>query len=170
MADLLTQLTTRQQSQLQEWEVELQAAQGWVGSLPVVLLERCWLRLRRVQLEQLALVLPPDVSSEAPELVRYRALIAAGQPAWSAQLRCWQEFGQPACQEALRHFWGHQERGNHGWTLAAYLELLDTYRHQFQPGAIRSLPLIVLARSGQREPHRLHWLTPMGQPMRHTCP
>jgi hypothetical protein len=103
-------------------------------------------------------------------LVRYRAWIAAGQPAWSAQLRCWQEFGQPACQEALRHFWGHQERGNHGWTLAAYLELLDTYRHQFQPGAMRSMPLIVLARSGQREPHRLHWLTPMGQPMRHTCP
>ncbi len=170
MADLLTQLTTRQQTQLQEWEVELQAAQSWVGSLPVVLLERCWLRLRRVPVEQLALVLPPDVSSEAPELVRYRAWIAAGQPAWSAQLRCWQEFGQPACQEALRHFWGHQERGNHGWTLAAYLELLDTYRHQFQPGAMRSMPLIVLARSGQREPHRLHWLTPMGQPMRHTCP
>ena len=156
----LPQLTLRQQAQLLEWGVELQAAPIWVGSLPVALLERCWLRLRRIPLEQLALVLPPDASAEAPELVRYRAWISAGQPAWSAQLRCWQEFGQPACQEALRHFWGHQERGNHGWTFAAYLELLETYRNQFQPGAVRALPLIVLARSGQREPHRLHWLTP----------
>ena len=92
------QLTLRQQAQLLDWAVELQAAPNWVGNLPVALLERCWLRLRRISLEQLALVLPPDASAEAPELVRYRAWIAAGQPAWSAQLRCWQEFGQPACQ------------------------------------------------------------------------
>ena len=105
MAEQLPQITLRQQAQLLDWGAELQAAPNWVGSLPVALLERCWLRLRRISLEQLALVLPPDASAEAPELVRYRAWISAGAPAWSAQLRCWQEFGQPACQEALRHFW-----------------------------------------------------------------
>jgi hypothetical protein len=84
-------------------------------------------------------------------------------------LRCWQEFGQPACQDALRRFWSHQDRGNHGWTLEAYLQFLDTYRRQCQPGASRALPLIVLARDEQREAHTLHWLAPLGQPMRHTC-
>jgi hypothetical protein len=169
MAEVLDALTPRQRTLLQDWAGELQAAPGWSGSLPVAILERCWLRLRRVPIEQLALALPPDASADAPELVRYRAWIAAGEPAWSAQLRCWQEFGQPACQEAQRHFWTHQDRGNHGWTLEAYLTLLDTYRRQMEPGAQRCLPLLVLARAGQREAHSLHWLTPLGRPMRHTC-
>jgi hypothetical protein len=169
MAEVLDALTPRQRTLLQDWAGELQSAPGWSGSLPVAILERCWLRLRRVPIEQLALALPPDASADAPELVRYRAWIAAGEPAWSAQLRCWQEFGQPACQEAQRHFWTHQDRGNHGWTLEAYLTLLDTYRRQMEPGAQRSLPLLVLARAGQREAHSLHWLTPLGRPMRHTC-
>jgi hypothetical protein len=169
MAELLTALTPRHQALIQDWGAELLAAEHWCGSVPVAVLERCWLRLRRVPVEQLAVVLPPDASAEAPELVRYRAWIAAGQPAWAAQERCWQEFGQPACQEALRHFWSHQDRGNHGWTLATYLHVLDTYRRQFQPGGTRALPLIVLARTGQREAHVLHWLSHLGRPMRHTC-
>jgi len=169
MAELLDGLTSRQRSQIRAWAAELGAAPSWCGSLPVAVLERCWLRLRRVPVEQLATLLPPDASGEAPELVRYRGWIAAGQPAWSAQLRCWQEFGQPACQQALRHFWSQQEWGNHGWTLAAYLQWLATYRHQFEAGASRALPLIVLARPGQAGGHKLHWLTPLGQPMRHTC-
>ena len=169
MAEILEALTARQRSQLIDWSSDLQAAPDWCGSLPVAVLERCWLRLRRVPVEQLARVLPPDASADAPELVRYRAWIAAGEPAWSAQLRCWQEFGQPACQEAQRHFWSHQDRGNHGWTLEVYLELLDTYRRQLQPGSQRSLPLLVLARTGLGEAHTLHWLTPLGRPMRHTC-
>ncbi|MCP9941251.1 hypothetical protein KBY70_02390 [Cyanobium sp. ATX 6E8] len=169
MAELLEALTLRQRVLVETWSAELQAAQGWCGSLPVALLERCWLRLQRVPVEQLATVLPPDASGEAPKLVRYRAWIAAGQPAWSAQVRCWQEFGQPACQDALRRFWNHQDRGNHGWTLQSYLQFLETYRRQCEPGVTRALPLIVLARGGQREAHSLHWLAPLGQPMRHTC-
>ena len=63
MAEQLPQITLRQQAQLLDWGAELQAAPNWVGSLPVALLERCWLRLRRISLEQLALVLPPDASA-----------------------------------------------------------------------------------------------------------
>ncbi|MEB3207672.1 MAG: hypothetical protein VKK63_02015 [Synechococcus sp.] len=90
MAELLDGLTSRQRSQIRAWAAELEAAPSWCGSLPVAVLERCWLRLRRVPVEHLATLLPPDASGEAPELVRYRGWIAAGQPAWSAQLRCWQ--------------------------------------------------------------------------------
>ena len=169
MAELLAALTPRQRGLIAQWSADLQGAEGWCGSLPVALLERCWLRLQRVAVAELAQVLPPDASGEAPELVRYRSWIAAGQPPWSAQLRCWQEFGQPACQDALHRFWSQQDRGNHGWTLAAYLQLLDTYRQQWEPGKARALPLIVLARGGHQEVHTLHWLTPLGQPMRHTC-
>lgn len=160
MAELLDSLTTRQRSQIQAWAAELQAAPGWCGSLPVAVLDRCWLRLGRLPVEQLAAHFPPDASGEAPELVRYRGWIAAGQPAWAAQLRCWQEFGQPACQQALRRFWSNQERGNHNWTLATYLQLLTTYRRQFEAGATRALPLMVLARAGQVGGHQLHWLSP----------
>jgi len=169
MAELLDGLTAKQRHQIGAWATELQAAPSWHGDLPVAVLERCWLRLRRVPVAHLARLLPPDASADAPELVRYRAWIAAGQPAWSAQLRCWQEFGQPACHQALRHFWSQQERGNHGWTLTVYLRCLATYRRQFEAGAARALPLIVLARPGQGEGHQLHWLTPLGRPMRHTC-
>ena len=169
MAEVLEALTPRQRELILAWSTELQAAVGWSGSLPVALLDRCWLRLKRVPVEQLAAALPPDASGDAPELVRYRALLAAGQPARAAQLRCWQEFGQPACQDALRRFWSHQDRGNHGWTLQTYLQVLETYRLQCEPGVTRALPLIVLARGGQREAHSLHWLAPLGQPMRHTC-
>ena len=72
MAELLDGLTSRQRSQIQAWAAELEAAPSWCGSLPVAVLERCWLRLRRVPVEQLATLLPPDASGEAPELVRYR--------------------------------------------------------------------------------------------------
>ncbi|MEX0589214.1 MAG: hypothetical protein WD136_08150 [Cyanobium sp.] len=170
MAEILAALTERHQSLLNDWGQDLQAASGWCGSLPVAILDRCWLRLRRVPVERLAVVLPPDASADAPELVRYRNWIAAGEPSWRAEVRCWQEFGQPACQEAQRYFWSHQDSGNHGWTLEAYLGLLDTYRKQLRLGGQRCLPLLVLARSGQLETHSLHWLTPLGQAMRHTCP
>ena len=168
-SELLQTLTPRQQTQLAAWGQELLAAPGWSAALPVATLDRCWLRLRRVGVGQLALQLPPDASAEAPELVRYRAWLEAGESAWSAQLRCWQEFGQQACQQAQRQFWSRQELGNHGWTLAAYLGLLHRYRSQVEAGADRQLPLLVLARAGGQDNHCLHWLCPEGLPMRHTC-
>ncbi|MEA5390398.1 hypothetical protein VB738_03890 [Cyanobium gracile UHCC 0139] len=156
---------------------ELEASDHWHGGLPVLLLERCWLRLSRVPVEHLARRLPPDCSQEAPELRRYRELLAAGRPAWEAQRICWEDFGADACREALRKFWDAQERGTQGWTLETYLDLLQQYRRRFDTGGPRPVPLLVLARrdgSAQRGRHRLLWLGPDAAAgrtsMRDTCP
>jgi hypothetical protein len=151
---------------------ELQSADQWHGGLPVLLLDRCWLRLSSVRLEQLANRLPPDSSREAPELQRYRDLVAAGEPEWLAQQLCWEEFGSEACREALRRFWLAQEQATLGWSLDRYLALVHDYRRRFHTETPRSLPLMLLARAGERE-HRLHWLAPeshgISRSMRHTC-
>jgi len=154
----------------------LQHGSSWHGGLPVLLLERCWLRLSCVPVEKLALRLPPDASREAPELERYRQLLAIGHPGWQAQQICWEEFGAPACREALVRYWSAQERGRQGWTLQHYLDLLRVYRRSFEWQQPRPLPLLVLARVGEAHPseaHRLIWLRPdvsePSHPMRHTC-
>lgn len=156
---------------------ELEGSDHWHGGLPVLLLERCWLRLSRVPVEHLASRLPPDCSQEAPELRRYRELVAAGRPAWEAERLCWEDFGAEACREALRKFWAAQERGTHGWTLETYLDLLQQYRLRFAAGGPRPVPLLVLARrdgSARLGRHRLLWLGPdvaAGRTsMRDTCP
>ncbi len=163
-----------QRQQLNGWIAELRQGPGWSGHLPVALLERCWLRLRAIPVAELALELPPDASAAAPELERYRQLLGAGLPAWSAQMHCWQEFGAASCQQAQRRFWQRQEQGNHGWTLARYVALIEAYRRSVESpdlgGTPRRLPLLVLARPASREAHQLHWLEPLGSPMRHTCP
>jgi hypothetical protein len=154
----------------------LQHGSSWHGGLPVLLLERCWLRLSCVPVEKLALRLPPDASREAPELERYRQLLAIGHPGWQAQQICWEEFGAQACREALVRYWSAQERGRQGWTLQHYLDLLRVYRRSFEWQQPRPLPLLVLARVGEAhrsEAHRLIWLRPdvsePSHPMRHTC-
>ena len=155
---------------------ELAAAPAWHGDLPVLLLERCWLRLSCLGVELLLERLPPDGSRDAPELRRWRELTADGFSAHAAQQQCWQEFGSEACQAALHRFWRVQERGDHGWTHDSYLRLMSEYRRRFDLSGPRSLPLLVLARADDQhrhEPHRLHWLTATpGEsegPMRHTC-
>ncbi|MEB3200772.1 MAG: hypothetical protein VKK62_09635 [Synechococcaceae cyanobacterium] len=149
----------------------------WHGDLPVLLLERCWLRLEVVAIDALCSRLPADPSREAPELVRYRELLAQGQPDWLAQQLCWQEFGAEACQQALRVYWQAQEQGRRVWTLETYLALRQDYRRRCEQADPWPLPLLVLARadearSGAR--HRLHWLGPRSweadRTMRHTCP
>ncbi|MEY4430435.1 MAG: hypothetical protein RLZZ533_371, partial [Cyanobacteriota bacterium] len=70
---------------------EQQRAVGWSGERPVLLLERCWLRLRVVPVAQLAVALPPDSSAEAPELSRFRQLRAEGRDGLAAQEQCWRE-------------------------------------------------------------------------------
>jgi hypothetical protein len=156
---------------------ELEGSDHWHGGLPVLLLERCWLRLSRVAVEHLASRLPPDCSQEAPELRRYRELVAAGRPAWEAERLCWEDFGADACREALRKFWAAQERGTQGWTLETYLDLLQQYRRRFAAGGPRPVPLLVLARRdgrARRGRHRLLWLGPDAAAgrtsMRDTCP
>jgi hypothetical protein len=169
-------LTPRQQALVDREMRRVQAARSWDGDLPVLLLERCWLRLTVLPVRDLARRLPTDVTAEAPELVRYRELLEAGHPAWCAQQIAWEEFGSQACREALRRHWQAQDRGNHGWTLQRYLELVRHYRHGIEHRRRRAVPLIVLARAGEdprREGHRLLWLRPGGgdhaRAMRHTC-
>jgi hypothetical protein len=167
--------TLRQRQQLRRCQELLQAATEWHGALPVLLLERCWLRLEAVPVQDLALRLRPEGSAEAPELVRWRELLDAGLADWQAQQHCWEEFGAEACHEALRRFWLAQQRGDHGWTLARYLELVSEYRRRFQKQRPRPLPLLILARADApgSEPHRLLWLEAGAvrgdQTMRHTC-
>jgi len=140
-----------------QWQLQLQET-SWHGQLPVLLLNRCWLRLERVGVEELAGRLPPDSTAEAPELVRYRALRGEGIEVGLAEVLCWQEFGQEACQLAQRRFWQARERGNQGWTLAAYLAFLAQYRASFERPGPKPLPLLVLARAQSAEPHLLHWM------------
>lgn len=168
-ASLSQRLTPRQQALLGAWLAELVEAPRWDGQLPVALLEPCWLRLRRVAVERLAGLLPPDGSEAAPELVRFRQLREAGLDDWNAQQQCWQEFGCAAFQQAQRRFWERQEQGNHGWTLGRYLTLLEDYRRSLEPGGIRRLPLLVLAREGSNEAHGLVWLPARRGPIGHTC-
>ncbi len=172
-------LLEKQWRQVRQAQAELRRSDRWHGGLPVLLLERCWLRLSRVAVADLAHRLPPDCSQEAPELRRYRELVAEGLSAWEAERLCWEDFGADACRQALRNFWAAQERGPQGWTLETYLDFLNQYRRRFElgEGRPRPLPLLVLARrQGPARPgrHRLLWLEPDGaggrRSMRDTCP
>ncbi len=170
MAELQTLLTPRLQARADQLLAQQQQERTWHGDLPVLLLDRCWLRLQVVTVQRLARTLPPDTSAEAPELVRYRTLLLQGLTELEAQEQCWQEFGREACAEALRRFWQMQERGNHGWTLPVYLELLAKYRQQVESPGPTALPLLVLARPGSNEAHHISWCWPTTPPMRHTSP
>ncbi len=175
-ANLLQELTPRQMARVRGHWLTLQQQQGWSDELPVLLLERCWLRLSVVALGRLPALLPPDNSREAPELSFYRQLRREGVGSWEAQLNCWEEFGAEAFQQAQRRHWRALELGNHGWTLQSYLDLRADYRRRWQLDQPRSLPLLVLARSTETdrsELHRLVWVCPAAdgnEPlMRHTC-
>ncbi len=178
--DLQDQLTPRQRRDLDRHWRELQEHSRWSESLPVLLLDRCWLRLTAESLGGLARRLPPDASGEAPELARYRELRQRGLGGWEAQLRCWEEFGPEACREAQRRFWSARELGNRGWTLERYLALRAEYRQGWGLVRPRRGPLRVVGRgggdgaAGWAGEHQLLWLCPAAdepeRPMRHTCP
>ncbi|MFM7651751.1 MAG: hypothetical protein ACKO5M_02320 [Vulcanococcus sp.] len=169
MAELQTLLTPALQARVDALLLPLQGEPRWHGELPVLMLDRCWLRLQVVPVRRLAQLLPPDASAEAPELVRYRELRRGGLGELEAQERCWAEFGREACGEALRRYWRLQDQGNHGWTLPTYLELLARYRLQLERAGATPLPLLALARPGSAEVHQQHWCWPGSPPMRHTC-
>ncbi|MBM5793019.1 MAG: hypothetical protein FJ049_04820 [Cyanobacteria bacterium M_surface_7_m2_037] len=160
MAELLVALTPRLQGQVDSLLQIQQQQQRWHGALPVLLLDRCWLQLQRVGVEELARALPPDSTGDAPELVMFRAWRQQGLDPLQAQERIWQEFGRESCSLALRRFWQAQERGHHGWTLSAYLQLLERYRQLLEADGPTPIPLLVLAREGNAEHHRLHWCWP----------
>lgn len=161
--------TPRMQQQIDALLAHQQRDLRWHGRLPVVLLDRCWLRLQVVPVAELAQVLPPDSSADAPELVRYRELQRLGYDSLSAQERCWDDFGREACSQALRRYWQAQDRGNHGWTLNVYLQLLERYRQAVEAAGPSPLPLLALARPGSEEWHQLQWCWPNPAAMGHTC-
>jgi len=177
----LPSLTPSQRVRVVACLESLQCASAWNGDLPVLLLNRCWMRLSVLPVQRLALEVPPDLSRSAPELERYRQLLEAGCPSWQAQQLCWLEFGAEACHQALRRFWQAQEQPSHGWCLQDYLHFLTEYRHRFITERPRAIPLLVMARPSGRssrlkpvEEHGLFWLRPDlsidERAMRHTCP
>jgi hypothetical protein len=181
MADRLStparlSLTAEHRARVESLLGDLQGEATWHGELPVLLLDRCWLRLSTLAVRDLLLRLPPDGSGEAPELVRYRELLGRGWPPWLALQHCWDEFGATACREALLRFWNAQDHAPRSWTMTDYLALMADYRWRFVHQRPRSLPLILLARRPVRtdqDGQQLVWLSPQPIPgdgsMRHTC-
>ena len=166
--DRLGSLTARQRLALFGVLEEVRQARSWSWRLPVLLHDRCWLRLSRIRLDQLQRWLPPDGGGDAPELIRYRELLNTGDSPLQAQQRCWLEFGTQDCQRALKGFWVSQDTCRHGWTTTRYLDLLSRYREMFEAGDT-AVPMLVLARAGSRERHKLCWVSDSTPTMRHTC-
>ena len=143
--DPLRALTSTQLEGLGQILERLNAQPAWSWSLPVLLHERCWLRLSHVPLRNLNQVLPPDVNEDAPELASFRALVADGLDPLSAQQHCWQDFGMEDCCRALRQYWLSREQPGHDWTFQHYLELVSTYRTKVENGQ-PAIPMVVLPR------------------------
>ena len=140
----------------------------WSWKLPVLLRDRCWLRLTRIQLCQLQRHLPPNGRDEAPELMHYRLLVAEGLDPLIAQQTCWQDFGAEDCQRALQDYWQSRTIPDHGWTAKRYRQLVSLYRDNIEGGSA-TVPMLVLARKQSKEHHQLHWITDNTPTMRHTC-
>ena len=130
---------------------------SWCLSSPVFLFDRCWLRLEKLRLDQLVQRLPPDNSSEAPELIKYYQLLAKGHDHLLAMQECWSEFGIEDFHRAIRHYWMWQDKGNNGWTFQRYLEVIGQYKKSFDQSSI-SIPLIILGRQKSSQHHMLAWI------------
>ena len=164
----LAGLTEAQALGLQAVLAERRAATEWSWSFPVLLRDRCWLRLDRIPLRQLQTVLPPDAREEAPELMHYRRLLADGVNPLVAQQLCWRDFGMEDCQRALQDYWNSRDTALHGWTAERYRQLVSSYRERIERG-ITVVPMLVLARKNSVECHQLLWITENTPVMRHTC-
>ena len=164
----LEALTSRQRVGLARIMREVQVSRAWSWTLPVLLHDPSWLRLLRIDLSDLRRCLPPDGRAEAPELIRYRALVNAGVDALLAEQQCWDEFGMQDCQRALHLYWAGEDDTSHGWTVRRYLDLVSQYRHLFEQGHV-AVPMLVLAQKDSRDDHELHWVADSTPMMRHTC-
>ncbi len=164
----LAGLTERQQRGLIDVLAEVRQADGWSWQLPVLLRERCWLKLSRAPLTELHRLLPPDGRDEAPELMQYRLLLQQGVDPLLAQQSCWHDFGMEDCQRALQDYWSSRDTASHGWTAQRYRQLVSSYRDRIERG-ITAVPMLVLARKNSVECHQLLWITENTPVMRHTC-
>ena len=154
----LAGLTETQRLGLRDVLMDVSRAGSWSWELPVLLRDRCWLRLDRIQLNQLKRHIPPDGCDEAPELAHYQRLMAEGSDPLLAQQRCWQEFGMEDCQRALHEYWQSHSNTNHGWTARRYRQLVSVYRDHIERG-VATVPMLVLARQETTEEHQIHWIT-----------
>lgn len=164
----LAGLTDAQRIGLSQILHEVRRKGVWSWKLPVLLRDRCWLRLTRISLCQLQRHLPPNGRDEAPELMHYRQLVAEGLDPLIAQQACWLDFGTDDCQRAQQDYWRSRERSDHGWTAERYRQLVSRYRDSIERG-IATVPMLVLARKESEEQHQLHWITDSTPTMRHTC-
>ena len=80
-------LTPRLEQELARFLQLQQLEQHWHGGLPVLLLDRCWLRLQAVAVERLAAELPPDCTAAAPELEAFRRCCRDGRDVWTQYLK-----------------------------------------------------------------------------------
>ena len=154
----LAGLTETQLLGLNDVLLDVRKADSWSWELPVLVRDRCWLRLDRIPLRHLQRYLPPDGRDEAPELTHYRLLMAEGIDPLLAQQTCWQEFGMKDCQRALLAYWQSRSQTNHGWTASRYRQLVSLYRAHVERD-ITTVPMLVLARRESAEDHQIHWIT-----------
>ena len=153
----LAGLTESQRLGLRDVLLDVSKAKAWSWELPVLLRDRCWLRLDRIRLSELMRYIPPDGRDEAPELMHYQQLMAQGINPLLAQQNCWLEFGMEDCQRALHAYWQSRDRTNHGWSAQRYRQLVSIYRDQIERG-LPSVPMLILARRETDEEHQIHWI------------
>lgn len=150
-------LTCRQITTLKDtWDGLI--GKSWSFSRPIFLLNRCWLSLDKIRVDELSIRLPPDKSAEAPELIRYHQLLSTGKDHLIAIQECWAEFGIEDFHRAIRDYWHHQDAGNNGWTFNSYLKLIYLYRKSFLLSEF-SMPVIVLGRQNSGENHFVKWFS-----------
>ena len=117
---------------------------AWSLDSPIFLFNRCWLKLEKISFNQLNIRLPPDTSSESPEILNYHQLLKSGYDPLLAIQECWSKYGIDEFHRALRRYWHFQDLGNDGWTFNSYLKLFSEYRRSFDQLAW-AIPLIILA-------------------------
>ena len=128
----------------------------WSLNLPVFLFNRDWFLLKKVTVSDLAKVLKPDNSEEAPELIQYKQLLKEGHEHSLAIQECWNEFGIEDFHRSLRNSSESNTKGNNGWTFKKYVELIFGYRQIIENKEVR-IPIIILGRT-PKEDHQLEWI------------
>ena len=128
----------------------------WSLNFPVFLFDRDWFRLKKVTVSDLAKVLKPDNSQEAPELIQYEQLLKEGHEHSLAIQECWNEFGIEDFHRSLRNSSKSNTKGNNGWTFKKYVELIFGYRQIIENKEVR-IPIIILGRT-PKEDHQLEWI------------
>ena len=129
----------------------------WSLDFPVFLFDRDWFRLKKVNLYDLAKVLKPDNSKEAPEIIQYEQLLKEGHDHLLAIQECWNEFGIEDFYRSLRNSSEWNLKGNNGWTFEKYAELVIGYRKIIENKEV-GVPIIILGRT-PREDHQLEWIS-----------